>query len=518
MPNSDTKLPNPKRLAIIGGGITGLSAAWHAQQVGFDIELFEASDKLGGILGTIYWDGRLIEGAADNFATLDDEALQWCRKMGLQSEFISPSTNHRLAMVLHHGTPKPIPAGFSLVQPTRIWPIATTPVLSLVGKLRLLYEYFVPRRQSNDDESLFDFAHRRLGKEAFERLVEPIVGGIFTADPKRLSMQATLPQFVRMEQEHGGLIRGFLAQRRRQRQNQMPEANANAQKASRQHTIEQQASGARYAQFMAPKKGMTWWIDTIAQQLNQTKIHLKTKVHSLKKTAYPPHQAEFEPVDRPENLTWELTLANGEKKFFDAVVIATPSAVTAQLVRSLDEPTADKLAQLRTASSAVVAMIIERKDVAKMAWCFGIVIPQIENRQVLAVSFTGLKYPGRVQADELLVRIFMGGSAHPEMLDWSDEKLIQVASEELGNMIAWQGKTRWCQVIRWVNAMPQYDVGHTARVAEMEAGLAAVAPSVRVAGASFNGVGIPQCVRSGRRAIEQLTALFLGTTTPTKQV
>jgi oxygen-dependent protoporphyrinogen oxidase len=288
--------------------------------------------------------------------------------------------------------------------------------------------------------------------------------------------------------------------------------------AARQHTIEQQASGARYAQFMAPKKGMTWWIDTIAQQLNQTKIHLNTKVHSLKKTASPPQDVEFKTVDTPESLTWELTLANGEKKFFDAVVIATPSAVTAQLVRSLDEPTADRLAQLRTASSAVVAMIIERKDVAKMAWCFGIVIPQIENRQVLAVSFTGLKYPGRVQADELLVRIFMGGSAHPEMLDWSDEKLIHVASEELGSMIAWQGKPRWCQVIRWVNAMPQYDVGHTVRVAEMEAGLAAVAPSVRVAGASFNGVGIPQCVRSGRRAVEQLTALFLGISTPTKRV
>lgn len=517
MSTPEIKLQPSKRLAIIGGGITGLSAAWHAQQAGFEIELFEATEKLGGILGTIYWDGRLIEGAADNFATLDDEAIQWCRKMGLENEFISPSADHRLAMVLHHGKPKPIPAGFSLVQPTRIWPIATTQVLSLFGKIRLLYEYFVPARRQEEDESLYDFAQRRLGKETFERLVEPIVGGIFTADPKRLSMQATLPQFVRMEKEHGGLIKGFLAQRRKQRQNKSNEATGTTNAATRQHTIEQQASGARYAQFMAPKQGMTWWIDAITQQLTHTKIHLNTKVQSLSRLS--PEPTSIEPIDfnTASSSQWELTLASGEKKNFDAVIIATPSAIAARLLQAVDTVTAERLDKLRTASSAVVAMIIQRKDVSKMAWCFGIVIPQIEHRQVLAVSFTGLKYPGRVNDDEFLVRIFMGGSTHPEMMQWSDEKLTQVASAELGEMIGWNGSTRWSKVIRWVDAMPQYDVGHVAKVSEMEAGLAAKAPSIRVAGASFNGVGIPQCVRSGRRATEQLSEFFTSTATPTNR-
>lgn len=517
MPTSESAPCTGKRLAIIGGGITGLSAAWHAQKAGFDVELFEASEKLGGILGTIYWEGRLIEGAADNFATLDDEALQWCRKMGIEDEFISPSTDHRLAMVLHHGIPKPIPAGFSLVQPTRVWPIATTSVLSMSGKLRLLYEYFVPPRRTDEDESLYDFAHRRLGKETFERLVEPIVGGIFTADPKRLSMQATLPQFVRMEKEHGGLIKGFLAQRRKQRQAKSSSTTIATDANARQHSIEQQASGARYAQFMAPRKGMTWWINTIAQQLDQTKIHLNTKVHALRWLGDAQPSSDNQPTHR-DGANWELTFDGGAQKSFDAIVIATPSIIASQLLKTVNQATSDKLAQLRTASSAVVAMIIQRQDVSKMAWCFGIVIPQVEQRQVLAISFTGLKYPGRVQDDELLVRIFMGGSTHPEMLNWSDEKLTEVASQELGDMIGWKGSPRWSKVIRWVNAMPQYDVGHVSRVAEIESSLTDALPCIQIAGASYSGVGIPQCVRSGRRAIERLLAQFDSPSTPTKRV
>ena len=499
-----------KRVAIIGGGITGLSAAWHALQHGFEVELFESQDKLGGILGTIYWNGRLIEGAADNFATLDDEALQWCRKLGLDEEFISPSADHRFAMVLHHGHPKPIPAGFSLVQPTRIWPIVTTPVLSLMGKFRLVWEYFIPARRTEDDESLYDFACRRLGKETFERLVEPIVGGIFTADPKRLSMQATLPQFVKMEKEHGGLIRGFLAQRRKQNAKSTESASA-GDSANRRTTIDQQASGARYAQFMAPKKGMSWWISEIQEKLSQAKVHLNTQIVSIQRHELFRHveDAGSTPEMAATKREWELTLGSGETKEFDAIVVATPSAIAARLLSGVNAKVGEQLKTLRTASSAVVAMVIARKDVAKMAWCFGIVIPQVENRPVLAVSFTGLKYPGRVQDDELLVRIFMGGSTHPEMMQWSDERLAATASQELEMLIGWQGEPRWSKVIRWVDAMPQYDVGHVQRVTALDAELRGTSTTIRLAGASYTGVGVPQCVRSGRRAIEGLSeAIF----------
>jgi len=483
--------PRPK-IAIIGGGISGLSAAWHAQKQGFDVELFEAQNRLGGVLGTIHWEGRLIEGAADNFATMDDEAIRWCRELGLDQHFIPPEKDHRRAMVLFRGRPIPIPGGFSLVQPTRIWPIITTPILSWLGKLRLLSEYFFPKRDSTEDESLQDFACRRLGRETFVRLVEPIVGGIFTADPQKLSMQATLPQFVEMEREHGGLIKGWFAQRRKNRKN--PKTTG------RRTTIEQQASGARYAQFLAPKAGMSWWIEGIAKQLTATKIHLNSRVKSLKRNR---EQGEAGSVGR-----WSVELGTGDVKSFDAVVIATPSKAAGDLLQPSFADVGELIGRFRAASSAVAVMILRKQDIAKMAWCFGIVVPAIENRKVLAISFTSLKYPGRVQEDEILVRLFLGGAMHPEMLNLSRAQLIEVASEELREIIGWEGKAVWSDVIRWESAMPQYDVGHLQQVELIEKLLEAHDPTIRLAGATYRGVGVPQCIRSGRKAVEALQAIL----------
>jgi oxygen-dependent protoporphyrinogen oxidase len=490
-----------KRIAIIGGGISGLSAAWHAKQLGMDVELFESGPKLGGVLGTIQWDGRLIEGAADNFATLDAEAIRWCRAMGMEEEFIPPEAENRRAMVLFRGKPVPIPGGFSLVQPTRILPVLTTPLLSIAGKARLLWEYFVPARKDQADECLYDFAVRRLGKEAFERLVEPIVGGIFTADPKRLSMQATLPQFVAMEKEHGGLIRGWLAQKR---------SKGERGKGSKRE-IEQQASGARYAQFLAPKKGMAWWIDAIESKLTDVRFHLDCPIHSIHRLAKRNsiHSTELnEGSVAAGGEGWTLEIANGSKCDFDGIILATPAFVSARLLSSVTSESSEQLTKFRAASSVVVAMILDRKEIQKMAWCFGIVVPEIENRPVLAISFSSLKYPGRVHQDEILVRIFMGGSLKPELLLLEDRDLLQIAAGELQEVIGFHGQPRWSKVIRWNAAMPQYDVGHPQRVESLEASLAREAPSIRLAGASYKGVGIPQCVRSGRKAAEALAGYF----------
>jgi oxygen-dependent protoporphyrinogen oxidase len=490
-----------KRIAIIGGGISGLSAAWHAKQLGMDVELFESAPKLGGVLGTIQWDDRLIEGAADNFATLDEEAIRWCRAMGMVEEFIPPEADNRRAMVLFHGKPVPIPGGFSLVQPTRILPVLTTPLLSITGKARLLWEYFVPARRDQADECLHDFALRRLGKEAFERLVEPIVGGIFTADPKRLSMQATLPQFVAMEKEHGGLIRGWLAQKR----------NRGEKRHGSKTEIEQQASGARYAQFLAPKKGMAWWIDAIESKLDNVRIHLNSPIHSIYRVANQNATRSLELKD-DDTATggegWTLESADGIKREFDGVILATPASISAKLLAGIATECSEQLTKFRAASSVVVAMILDRKEIQKMAWCFGIVVPEIENRPVLAISFSSLKYPGRVHQDEILVRIFMGGSLKPEMLLREDPDLLQIATNELKDVLGYTGQPRWSKVIRWNEAMPQYDVGHPKRVELLEASLVREAPSIQLAGASYKGVGIPQCVRSGRKAAEALARYF----------
>ncbi len=259
-----------KKIAVVGAGIAGLAAALYLRHKRPELEvtILESSDRAGGVLETIYDEPYLIERSADNFATLIPDALELCKLTGYVDHLTSPQPNGRQAFVLNRGRILPIPVGFSLVQPTRVWPILTTGTLSMAGKLRMLSEYFVKARLSGEDESLESFATRRLGREAFENLVEPIVSGIFTADPSRLSMQATLPQFVSMERQHGGLIRGYLAARRQ-------DAAA----------VSRRASGARYDQFMAPRQGMSHWIKHLVSALPPDTIRLRETVQSIERSA-----------------------------------------------------------------------------------------------------------------------------------------------------------------------------------------------------------------------------------------
>ncbi|MFO0939313.1 MAG: protoporphyrinogen oxidase [Pirellulales bacterium] len=261
---------NQKRIVIIGGGISGISAALHATARAPEAEvlLLESSSRVGGVLETLKFDNYLIERSADNFATLIPNARDLSEKFGLLPSLIQPNSEGRQAFVYSAGRAHPIPAGFSLMQPTRVLSILTTRVLSLRGKIRLLGEYWAKQRpDSISDESLESFAIRRLGKEAFDRLVEPIVSGIFTANPKTLSMAATMPQFLQMEREHGGLIRGYLASKRQ-------DAAAAARR----------ASGARYDQFMAPREGMSSWINALASKLPEGCVRLQTSATGLQKT------------------------------------------------------------------------------------------------------------------------------------------------------------------------------------------------------------------------------------------
>ena len=206
-----SQFPNRrKRVAIIGGGITGLAAAHRLQQLdpALEIILLEAGSRLGGVLETVRRDDFLIERSADNFITNVPWGVDFCRQLGFESELLPTTSQLRQALVVCRGRLEPVPPGFMLMAPTRVWPLLTTPILSPWGKLRLLGERFVPRRRDSSDESLGSFARRRFGRETFERIVQPLVGGIYTADPERLSLRATLNRFVEMERRWGSLIRG----------------------------------------------------------------------------------------------------------------------------------------------------------------------------------------------------------------------------------------------------------------------------------------------------------------------
>lgn len=499
------------RVAVVGGGISGLAAAWHLQHWGggrLELGLFEAASRLGGVIDTLELElpQRLIELGADNFATLDPTAWQWCQAMGLEHELVAPNTEHRGAMVARGQRVLPIPDGFVLLQPGPATKLLRSPLLSWPGKLRLLCEPWIPTRHDPSDESLQSFATRRLGRECFERLVEPLVAGIFTAQAETLSMQAALPRFVELEQRWGSLTRGALEQRREQ-VSRRSASRGTSESTARPPTSPDNSRGgkadrgARYAQFVAPRRGMRWWISQIARQLEQVRVH---------------HQSVAR-LTRTADGRWEINTgdpAGGVKSTWDAVCLAIPAAAAGSLLQPLDAPLAEELSAIPYASSAVAAMIVRADEVPRDRRCFGIVIPRIEGRPVLAISCTSRKYAGRVPDGELLLRVFIGGAIAPDLLQLSDQQLLRIAWEQARELLHVATAPSWQQLIRWPDAMPQYVLGHSQRVAAIDRGLAKW-PGLAVAGSAYRGVGIPQCVASGRRAAAQLLR-HLGLEAPTE--
>ena len=474
------------RIAVIGAGVSGLTAAWYLERLlpSAQVDVFESSRQIGGVIQTTYIDPFLVELGADNFATLVPDALQMVDDMGVRDEFIAPKPDHRIAQVVRGGKVLPIPNGFSLMQPTRLSSVLASPVLSPAGRLRLLAEFFVKPRKVDEDESVESFAVRRLGRECFDRLVEPIVGGIFTARAETLSMQAAMPQFVAMEREYGGLIRGAIAKRNSQ---------------SREERSARQATGARYDQFLAPKQGMSWWLNQIAKALRNS-IKLDRRVDTLFK-----NEENFWTVNtRSASESSERTQSHTG---YHAVCIALPSPRSAQLLKPTHPRLASLLERIPYASSAVAVLAIKRSEIRPKAFCFGVVVPKIENRDCLAISLASEKYEGRCPPDLVLVRVFMGGAIRPELMDKSDDELLGLARKEVKELLGASSLPRWQTLVRWNEAMPQYMVGHPQLVVSIRQTLQDD-KSLRLVGNAFDGVGIPQCVRLARQTAEHFASLF----------
>jgi oxygen-dependent protoporphyrinogen oxidase len=471
-PNSP---PAALRVAVIGGGITGLSAAHRLREISPSVQvtLFEQHDRLGGVVHTEKVDGYLIEHGADMFTTRDPWAFGLCRRIGFDGELINTNSQHARAFVVHQGQLHAVPEGFTLMTPGRMWPIARTPLLSIPGKLRMAAEYFIPRRGGPGDESLAEFVTRRLGREAYERLVQPLIGGIYTADPTRLSMQAALPQFVQMEQQHGGLLRAVWRSR------QQRSAKAGAE------------SGARYGLFVAPRDGMESLLRAIASRLPPGAIRFSTAVESLQ---------------QQDGGKWRVSLRDSAERLeFDGLIVAAPAPAAAELLREASTELASELRAIPYASAAIVALGYRREQVQHPLDGFGVVVPQAEKRNVLAVSLASIKFPGRAPPGEVLLRVFIGGACQPELVELPAAELEQLARKELEDLLGVTGSPRVVRVVRWIGAMPQYHVGHLDRVARIERAAASL-PTLALAGNAYRGVGIPYCVHSGEQAAESLAA------------
>ena len=384
----------------------------------------------------------------------------------------------------------PVPDGFVLMTPRKLRPLLASPVLSWRGKLRLLAEPLILDRRnfSNDapdaepilDESVASFATRRLGREVFERLVQPLLVGIYTADPAKLSMAATMPDILRQYRESGSLL---CAGRRHPAAAEIP--------TGLDDDVAAAESGARYGLFVAPTAGMTSLIQALADRLPQGAIHLNSPVAR---------------IDRGEHGDWELSFPDrADPERFDAVVVALPAPAASRLLQNCDIELAAELGQIEYAGCSVISCGYRRDQLGNLPAGFGFVVPLVEGRRILAASFASEKFPHRAPDDQIIVRAFLGGALEPQLMDRSDDELSALAQAELADLLEITGQPLWTDVAKWPGSMPQYHVGHLDRVASIEA-RAAELPNLELAGNAYRGVGIPQCIHSGETAAERISA------------
>ena len=466
--------PQPPRLAVIGGGISGLAAAHRLHQLlpTAQLRLFEAGPRLGGVLYTQRSGDLLLEHGADSFIAKTPWAVDLCRDLGLADELVPTNQQHRRALVVRNGRLLPVPEGFVVMQPRKWGPLLRSPVLSVAGKLRALAESWISTPAAacapGYDETVASFATRRLGREAFDRLVEPLMAGIYVADATELSLAATMPEFLEAERTHGSLRR-----------------------AARAVANGQLSSGARYESFLTLRRGMSNLVEALARTLPSGCVELDSPVVELARIA---------------GRRWSVTVAARPATAFDGIVIATPAPQVAILVEKIDPQLAHLLARIEYASSVVVTHVYARNALSQPLEAFGFVVPRIERRSLLAASFPSVKFPGRTPENLVPIRAFLGGALHPEVAGQTDDELATLAHRELCDLLKLLGEPVETHVARWPASMPQYRVGHVKQAGAIEH-LASAHRGLALAGNAYRGVGIPQCIRSGQDAAERVAAL-----------
>ncbi len=486
--NPEMSTAPPHRVAIIGGGISGMVAAMRlgelaAESKNIQIEMFESAPQLGGLVASERIGDYLIERGADSFITNKPGGVALCRKLGLMSDLIGTDDKNRRSLILARGQPIETPEGLNLIAPGSAWSILKTPILSWPGKLRCLLEPLVPRRTEVGDESLASFTRRRLGQEMLDRIVQPMVGGIYTADPEKLSLMATLPRFLEMERRHGSLFEAMHAD---------DGLVGGAEKG---------ASGARYGLFASLRRGMSQLMDSLEDRVRAVaRVHCRARVNEVTLG-----RGGGEEGRRGGEVVWTDASGDERRTSFSAVILATPAhQMSRVLLASLPEAAAE-LARIEYASSAIVITGHDTQQIDHPLNAFGLVIPAIENRKILSVSFLNRKFPDRAPPDKVILRTFMGGALQPEMMELNDGHLIETALSELRSIFGVRSEPEFAVVARYPRAMPQYHVGHLDRVARI-AELLSPTPWIALAGNTLGGVGLPDSILSGEKAAERIWA------------
>jgi oxygen-dependent protoporphyrinogen oxidase len=450
-------------VAIVGGGISGLSAAYalHKRQVPY--LLLEAGPSLGGVIRTERREGFLLEGGPDSMLAQKPEGTALCRELGLGDRLVPTNPDQRSVYVLHRRRLHPLPEGMMLAVPTKVLPFARSGLFSWSGKLRMALDLVIPGGNGRGDESIASFLRRRFGQEAVERLGEPLLAGIHAGDPERLSILATFPRFREIEGRHGSLVRGMWA-------------------ASRRPTTE----GARpRAAFYSLRGGMREMVDALVLRLERERIWTRAAVHVVSRT-----RGGF-----------SLAVRGGGTVAADRVVVAAPGPKVAPALAGLAPDVSRALAAIPFASSATVLLGYRAEDVAHPLRGYGMVVPSTEGLRTTALSFASTKFPNRAPEGCVLLRGFLGGVRDPDVMELTDEEMAATVAREMSVILGLRGRPLVSRVFRWPGGTPQLEVGHLERMAAVAREVASV-PGLHLTGAGIRSTGIPDSVADGTRAGE----------------
>ena len=469
------------KIVIIGGGISGLTTAYYLQKEAkrlnraIHITVVEKEAQLGGKIATHRQDGFIFEGGPESFVTRKPEAWELCQELGLQERLVGTTSSGK-NYVLRNGRPAIVPSGPGS--------FLATPLLSAKGKLRLLKEPFVPRRSNPADESLGSFLRRRLGDEMVDNIVKPAIGSVYLGDVDAMSVQVSFGRFAEMEQAHGSVVKGMFALMKEKR-------------------AERKASGEarppKKPAFATLQGGLMELVNTLAEQI-EGEILLETAVSALH---YNPAHSHAQP--------YSLALSNGRSLHADGVVLATPTFVMADLLEGLVETAVtEQLRAIPYNPVTTVNVAFNRSEIDDPFDGFGVVVPDSEASQLLAVEGMSAKFPHRAPADQFVLRAFVGGQKQPALASLPEPELISLVRQELSQIFGISARPTHTYVQRWLPANPQPPVGHLAMIAAVETSLAAQLPGLYLTGAGLRGQGIPDCIRQSRNLVEQMQQQLFG--------
>jgi oxygen-dependent protoporphyrinogen oxidase len=466
-----------KRVAIIGGGISGLSAAFafeEKRRAGVEVEyaLYEQRARFGGVLVTDHVDGCIIEAGPDSFLTEKPWAIELCGKLGLTDQLIGSNDADRKTYILVHGKLIEMPDGLMFMVPTKLTPTVLSPLFSARTKLRMAREWFHPPHKANGDETVAAFVERHYGTEMVDRLADPLLSGVYGGEASHLSVRAVLPRFAEMEAEHGSLGRAMVAAR-------LAKARA--------------AKGPARPLFTSLKDGMQQMVDALVNALDAKSLQAGVAVQAVS----------------PEAGGWVVS-AGLKSDQFDAVIVAVPTRRAAGLLQRSGKELAAELSGIAYSSSVTVALGYGKQVHDQLPPGFGFLVPRSEGKRLLAATFVHNKFPHRAPDDRAILRCFLGGAGGEQMLAFSEEEIVRIVREELGEILQVKAEPLFVRVFKWKGAMAQYGVGHLERLERIEA-LRQKLPGLALAGNGYRGIGVPDCVRSGTAAVDEtLRMLGLG--------